>query len=241
MSLTKRLHHGWMVLFRFGDRARLEALRDTGLLYMNSSTFFSTLERSAIIDPVRTDRFEGSDWILHPNRYLIDFEGPGALDVHGNPQNIKFTIPPDDVAEHTSISLTSSYCNIYCTYAMTEPEPVDDRNLAFGDSFIIVLNTAEFLRRFTAEAKKLGMQYRYDFVNYYDLDQYSGATGPFRKPSRLAYQKEFRLVVQPGVPVRKLVIGNLEDITSEILPLAEINKRFDSSPDAARKAGLSWC
>jgi hypothetical protein len=79
MSLTKRLHHGWIVLFRFGKRAHLEELRETGLLYMNSSTFFSALERSTIIDPVRADRFEGSDWILHPKRYSIDFEGPGAV------------------------------------------------------------------------------------------------------------------------------------------------------------------
>jgi hypothetical protein len=125
-------------------------------------------------------------------------------------------------------------------YAMTEPEPVAVQNLAFGDSFVIVLNTTEFIRRFTSEAQKWGMKYRYDFVKYYDLDQYSGATGPFRKPFHLAYQKEFRFVVQPGVPVRKLVIGNLEDIISEILPLYEINKRFDSSPEAARNAGLSW-
>ena len=96
------------------------------------------------------------------------------------------------------------------------------------------------MKRFTYTVETLGLIQQYNFVNYYDFDKYSGATGPFRKPSNLAYQNEFRLVVRPGVTLRRLVIGNLEDITSEVLPLCEINKRFDSSPEAARKAGLSW-
>jgi hypothetical protein len=137
MSLNKRLHHGWMgPFFKFGAHAHLEQLRKTGLLYMKSSTHFSELEsRSTIVDPVRADRFEGSDWILDPKRYSIDFEGPGALDVDGNRQNIKFTIPPDDIADHTLISVDDSVCNIYCMYAVTEPRPVDKTNFKFGDYF----------------------------------------------------------------------------------------------------------
>ncbi len=125
-------------------------------------------------------------------------------------------------------------------YAMTAPQPVDEENFGFGDSFVIVLNTHEFLRRFTSLSDTCGLQYQYNLVDYYEVSKYSGATGTFRKPSSFAYQNEFRLVVRPGVILRKLVIGNLEDITSAILPLCEINKRFDSSPEAARKAGLSW-
>src|SRR5438270_8275143 len=93
MSLNKRLHHGWIVLFKVGGRAHLEELRKVGLLFMRSSAHFSELERSTIMDPVRADKFEGTDWIFHPKRHTIDFEGPIALDVHGNPQNIKFTTP----------------------------------------------------------------------------------------------------------------------------------------------------
>jgi hypothetical protein len=229
-----------MVLFKFGAPEHLEQLRKTGLLFMKSSTYFSDLERSTIVDPVRADRFEGSDWILHPKRYSIDFEGPGALDAHGNPQNIKFTIPPDDIANHTLISFDDSVCNIYCMYGVTEPRPVDEENFKFGASFVIILNTFEFLRRFTASVTKLGLSQQHDLVEYYELDKYSGGTGPFRKPPRFAFQNEFRLVVRPGIVLRKMVIGNLEDITSEILPLPEINRIVDLSPDSARKAGLSW-
>src|SRR5438105_7169974 len=165
MSLNKRLHHGWIVLFKFGGRAHLEELRKVGLLFMRSSAHFSELERSTIMDPVRADRFEGTDWIFHPKRHTIDFEGPIALDVHGNPQNIKFTTPSHDIAEHTSISLNRSFCNIYCMYAMTEPKPVDSENFGFGDSFVIVLKYPEFMKRFTYTVETLGLIQQYNFVN----------------------------------------------------------------------------
>src|ERR1700757_5095202 len=110
----------------------------------------------------------------------------------------------------------------------------------FGTSFVIILNTFEFLRRFATSVKKSGLHQEHDLVEYYELDKYSGESGPFRKPSRFAFQNEFRLVVRPGIVLRKMVIGNLEDITSEILPLPEINRIVDLSPDSARKAGLSW-
>ena len=88
MSLNRRLHHGWMVLFKFGARAHLEQFRKNGFLYMKSSTYFSELERRplcpAIADPVRADRFEGTYWIFHPKTHDITFEWP----------NIKFTVPP---------------------------------------------------------------------------------------------------------------------------------------------------
>jgi hypothetical protein len=221
-----------MVLFKFGAPEHLEQLRKTGLLFMKSSTYFSELERSTIVDRVRADKFEGSDWIFHPKTHSITFNWHNG---------INFTVQPADIAEHTSLSLFRRECNIYCMYAVTKPQPVDDENFQFGTSFVLILNTFEFLRRFITSVKNSGLHQAYDLVEYYELDKYSGGTGPFRKPSRFAFQNEFRLVVRPGiVPHRKMVIGNLEDITSEILPLPEINRIVDLSPDSARKAGLSW-
>jgi hypothetical protein len=65
-------------------------------------------------------------------------------------------------------------------------------------------------------------------VEYYDAETYSGETGPFRKPCTFAYQKEFRFIVQPGSssPIN-LEIGSLADITSEVLPLTDINRLID--------------
>jgi hypothetical protein len=244
--MTKTAYHGWMVLFKFGERKFLEEFRKNGLLYMNPSTCFSELEREALgagstVDPVRADRFEGTDWIFNPKEHEIVIEGPGALDSHGKPQNFKVSISPEEIAAHTSISINDLSCNVYCMYATTAPQCVDVRNLSFGNSFVIILNTLEFLKRFSSAANALGLKYQCGLVDYYDLDKHSGPTGPFRKPCSFTYQNEFRLVVRPGSnQARNLMIGNVEDITSEILPLCEINQLFDFSPEAAQKAGLSW-
>ncbi len=241
-----RTHRGWMVLFKFGERDFLEELRKHGLLYMNPSTRFAQLENEALAtgssaDLARADRFEGTDFIYHPKEHEIIIEGPGALDSHGKPQNFKVLIHPEEVAAHTSISLNALSCNIYCMYATTAPQRVDVRNFSFGNSSVIILNTLEFLGRFSSAANALGLKHECGLVDYYDLDKHSGPTGPFRKPSSFAYQNEFRLVVRPGSDqARRLEIGNAEDITSEVLPLREINELFDFSPEAAKKAGLSW-
>jgi hypothetical protein len=240
--LGARTPHDWMVLFKFGERQFLEELRKRGLLYMKASTKFAELEKDADyasgakVDPVRADRFEGTDFAYHPKRHPIVIEGPG-LDSQGNPQHFRIA---EDVADHTRVSLDNLSCNVFCMYATTMPVPVDERNFGFGNSFVFIKNTLEFLRRVSTTANALGLQYEHKLVEYYDLDKHSGPTGPFRKRSEFAFQNEFRLVVRPACnPARRLEIGSIEDITSEVLPLNEINRRFDFSPEAAQKAGLT--
>lgn len=244
--MASSLQHVWAVLFKFGKREHLEQFRKDGLLFMRPLIEFAEMESEALatgsaVDPVRADLYEGADLILHPKDTEIVVEGPGPSDDRGRPQKMRVLISREDMAAHTSVSLNANSCNAYCMYATTEPKRVDERNFAFGDSAIIVLNTAEFLRRFAATADALGLKHQCGFIEYFPLDDFSGATGPFRKPSIFEYQREFRLIVRPGCDQpRHLAIGNLEDITSEILPLNEINTRFDFSPENARRAGLTW-
>ena len=50
----------------------------------------------------------------------------------------------------------------------------------------------------------------------------------------------FEIVVEPGSDTpRKLFIGSLLDITSEVIPSSEVNQRLDFSTRSAREAGLS--
>jgi hypothetical protein len=128
---------------------------------------------------------------------------------------------------------------MFSVTAPTDGPFVDERNYAFGDSFIIVLNTQEFINRACAAAHAAGFNFSSGLITYYDKKAYSGETGLFAKPSTFAYQQEFRLAVDPGSsqPVR-LRIGNLTDITTPTHSLPDINQLVDFGFDSAKQAGL---
>ena len=127
-----------------------------------------------------------------------------------------------------AISIEGNEYNIFCMYAVIEPGSVGEQNFKFGDSLVFIKNTTEFLKRFGSASYKENLKFGCGLVNYYELNAYSGKTGPLRKPSAFAHESEFRLIVHPcAFDHRELLLGNLEDITSEILPLAEINRLCD--------------
>ena len=196
---------------------------------------FSKLESN----PARGDRFEGTTRIIQP-KHLSDF----VLDT-GTIGLGKFTVNPSELTGPVRIGfpITAS-CNVYCMFAVTKPihgDLVSTALLEFGDSFVIVLNPAEFLNRVVCAATCAGLSsLQTGLVHYYDADLYSGETGRFQKPSKFAYQNEFRIVVEPGSDKpRELFAGSLRDITSEVLPSAEANHCCDFSPRSAREAGIS--
>jgi hypothetical protein len=102
---------------------------------------------------------------------------------------------------------------------------VDSRNFAFGDSFVVILDSQEFLDRIGQAAKQIGFRTDCHLVEYFNPDIYSGEVGPFRKPNSFEYQREFRVIITPGTvePV-KLKVRSLKDITTPIYSLADINK-----------------
>lgn len=206
-----------MFLFKFSQRQYLEEFRRNGLLYMNTLAHFSSLER----DPVRGDRFEGSDQIHQPKdiRHIC---------LTNSESDKVFTFRSESIVGPVLIGF-GRHRNVYCMFALINKiikgEFVDSRAFGLGDSFIVVLRTQEFIDRVCAAAERSHFRYSFGSVQYYDENSYSGDTGPFRKPGSFAYQQEFRFLIEPGSgqPI-KLCVGNLEDITSPILPLAEINR-----------------
>jgi hypothetical protein len=99
------------------------------------------------------------------------------------------------------------------------------QHAVFTKAIIVVLRSATFIERVCAKAAERGFQCTYRLVEYYDEETHDGETGPFLKPSRFAYQNEFRFAISPGdIKPICLEVGSLLDITSEILPLARINE-----------------
>lgn len=213
-----------MMLLKFGARRHLEEFRRDGLLYMRPQACFAKLEN----DPVRGDRFETTDQIHQPKDVK-------SLTVTNNVTGQVITIDPEDMAGPISIRLSKTpHCNLFCMFSVTKAIDgpfVDEQCFEFGDAFIVVLNTREFINRICKAAKSAGFGYAHGLVEYYDSDSYSGETGPFRKPATFAYQQEFRFSIEPGSehPVR-IVVGCLNDITTTVYPLKDINRIVDFSP-----------
>jgi hypothetical protein len=220
----------YYAFLRFSKEEYLKRFRNEGLLYMNTLQYFRDLES----DSERGDAFEGDDWIYQPKDIEMTFDDPDAG---------KYKVVPGDLSGPARITLNRTLaCNVYCMFAITGPvdgDLVDKRNYRLGDSFVLVLNTSEFLSRVSAAASKAGFAGRYGLVQYYDPQEYTGDIGPFRKRKEFSHQREFRLVMQPspGIPV-ELSVGSLVDITSEVWPASQVNGLCDFSTQNAREAGL---
>jgi len=213
-------------LFRFSRREYLENFRNNGSLYMNNQKYFSGIKN---LDPARGDKYEGTDRIHQPS----EIESINIID---KSNGVKILFGPDMIVGPVKINFGIRSYNLFCLYSLTRfPENgdliFDERNFAFGDSFVAILNPQEFLNRVEAASRAANLEILYGPVEYYDALSYSGETGPFWKPDTQSYQREFRIAVSPGSsnPIH-LSIGSLKDITTPIFPLADINNLVKMSP-----------
>ncbi|HWX83750.1 MAG TPA: hypothetical protein VNZ48_09155 [Xanthobacteraceae bacterium] len=217
-----------LILFKFGMREHLQQFRE-GFLYMNSQAWFAAQEK----DPPRSDPLEGTSHMIQPRDI-------GNITIEVPKLNLKTIILPADLAAATTFALEKDACNIFCMFAVKTfrmgvfSPSVDPRNYQFGDSFVVVMNTSKFLNRVSAGIKAAGFRGKAALVEYKDPNSHSGPTGPFWKSSDFEYQNEFRIIAQPGSAVaRKLPIGDLCDITSDIGPMAIVNSCiFQMAPSA---------
>jgi hypothetical protein len=185
---------------------------------MNSLNYFRTLEG----DMLRTDKHEGASYNLQADGAILQVEQSGKwVDVAKIKEQLVWSDGSKDVTK------------VFCMYAFLESTSkslVDPRNLDFGDTFVILKDADEFLRRVHATAKKENIVLEQGFVEYVDKKTYDGAMAVFRKFSEFAYQSEFRLsvVAEKDTPF-SLRIGDISDI-SMVGSLAELNKRIKISP-----------
>jgi hypothetical protein len=219
-----------LVLFKFGQESHLVSFREQGQMHMRTMRYFAAEEKE---NAARGDRFEGASTLLQPAGLRMTISHP-TIGTH--------EIDPNDLAGPVFFSYnTEAEQNIFCMFSLTAPttEPLLHKDyLYFGSHFVLILNTPEFLRRAHGALLALKLRGTAGSVEYYDEASYSGKIGPFRKPKDFAYQKEYRIVAQPGtVPFRNLMIGNISDIASPVLPLSEIDTIVDFSEKTALAGG----
>jgi hypothetical protein len=223
------------ILIRFSEPRWLEAFRNEGELFMNTLDYFRTLES----DPARADTYEGTGRMVQPadiGELIFD---------SGLPQLGKHIADPRELCGPVRVSLSKTLaCNIFCMFSITRPIDGDivkaEHRHELGSAFVLVLNSAEFMNRVIEAGRREGLaELSCGAVEYYDGTLYSGEVGPFGKRSIYRHQSEYRIVAKPGLGrPRTLRVGNLRDITSEILPSADINELLDFSSNSAREAGL---
>jgi hypothetical protein len=90
-------------------------------------------------------------------------------------------------------------------------------------------------------AKNRGLRIEGRLVEYYDENEYSGEVGRFRKSSLFSYQSEYRIALETGTqgPFR-FEIGDLSDITSEVLALDSADEILKFRPSEIEASGLTW-
>jgi hypothetical protein len=220
-----------VLLLKLGQQMHMEQFRK-GLLYMNPLKYFRNLES----DPARADRYEGATHIFQPKDVIITLSAPGFGDI---------VIDSKDLAAATTMSRNSELCcNLYCLHAITAPVNgtlFPSEHEWFGDSMVLVLNTQEFLNRVVAAAKTRSLSGKCKLVEYFDDEAYTGKLDRFRKSKRFAHQREYRIAIDsPGDDPLVLDIGDITDITSEVLPFSDADNILKFSEDDARAAALTY-
>jgi hypothetical protein len=220
-----------MLLLKLGQREHMEQFRK-GLLYMNTRKYFRDLES----DPARADRYEGVSYIFQPEDATITLSTLGFGEI---------VIESKDLAAPTTISMKSELCcNLFCLYSITAPSKgtlFPSEHIWFGDSMVLVLDTQEFLNRIVVAAKAQNLTGKGKQVEYFNPETHTGKLDRFKKPNRFAHQREYRIAFEsPGTDPLVLDIGDITDITSEMLQFCDADNTLKFSEDDAREAGLAW-
>ena len=229
----------WL-LFKIASRERLKQMQ-SGLLYMNSLDYFSSLQDEVSLD-LRADNYENVHGILRA--------GP----TENGHTEIWMEIGDKKVKLDERFPLTAKYnitknIMLFCMGCLAEDRNgnligdtkegvvFDEKLKQFGDHVLTIKNPVEFWKRYTkALTIRKGIFKppivhegcgRVDYTNIYT---FSGAKGIYLKDQRYEWQREFRLAIgaDDGAlnanGALELRIGTIKDI-SEIFPIEQLLER----------------
>lgn len=173
-----------------------------GRLYLNTNNFFARVDQN---DEVRFDAHDGAEMAERVDSLSVLHKGEW--------------LPLPIVGPITYRSKAVEQQNILCLYSMTDrtDDNFDERNQAFGNRAVLILNLKEFLLRVRSAAERIDRPIAHAPIEYVDRLTHEGPLGPFRKYSSYSYQNEFRIVVTggDGRPLT-LEVGDLRDITATV-------------------------
>lgn len=202
-----------LLLFRVTSRKYAEEFKK-GNLYLNSLHFFKGIEDKG--EEMTGDYLEGGQSLTQATEFDVFLDSEG--NVVGTTEDVIGGVHRPDP--------NSNFLKVLCLYelkydweAMTV-EKIDDRILDFGDSYVLIENVNEFIRRLDLAVTKLSNEINlpvlFGPIVYYDEMKYSGKLDTFKKRQSYSWQNEWRVGVDlkdkttDGYP---LSIGDLSDIT----------------------------
>jgi len=198
----------------------MRQLYEEGVIYMRHLSTFSDIE----------DNFRGD--VYEKLSAIIEVDGFRIYETNDEGKEIEIFYEKNGKAYFSQYYPDKLAGNIYSIVGLfsraekPEARVVDKRCQQFGDTCVIILNPLEFLSRVEKEALAQNIDLSWGVTEYYNIKEYNGAWSPFKKPSHLSYQQEFRLLVKRKEtdPVI-LRIGSIEDISKmmDSSDLDEIN------------------
>src|ERR1017187_10384237 len=213
-----------LAVCKFGKRCHLEQFAQ-GRLYMNTLKHFVEIETSSL----RRDSYEGASHLWRSDGAILSVKVDGQFVPVGELQG-PLRYQPDALQK----------VNVFCMYALHESASdtlVDPRNFDFGDTFALLKDFDEFMKRVRA-AVPAAQELQRDLVEYIDADSYQGLVGIFEKVHCFSYQSEFRIALVPGTGAAlSFDIGNLSDIVI-LGPLSELNDCLRVQVDALGRREL---
>lgn len=217
-----------VVLLRyFNKESHIESFR-SGKIRMMSAKHYKEIEKntSKLYDN-RFDSLENSTFIYNPNPDgTIPLSEP--LEILGDKYSKMWVLPGISIVPITIYNEDlDTITKIFCLYSMLMQDIVN-RELSsclstmednLGDYYCLITNTNEFITRIKRGYSRYVVQKVVrngclNFVEYVDENNFNGSYGPFRKPSGLDWQREFRIKVETlNVDPFCLDIDSLKDIT----------------------------
>lgn len=160
---------GVLGLFKFGKESDIEKFCRLGQLFMRTLNDFRRDEA----DELRGDENEGTHWTIQPDLAKLQMEVDGVFrEIPGIVGPIRYSRDLDKGV------------NIFCMYALRRRNPqtlIDLKNFSFGDTYVLLKDGDEFLRRVRRASIPNGQQLCWRLVEYVDPNTYSGAMGIFSK------------------------------------------------------------
>lgn len=97
---------------------------------------------------------------------------------------------------------------------MGEIFTIDIKMKGFGEYFLLIHDSQEFLKRVKMELKKLKLAFDGNFVDYLDLSKYTGKKSVFQKDLEYEYQQEYWIFIKNKTSDPIIIeIGSIDDIS----------------------------